>query len=143
MVMKTLKQQKLDLDKKFKGVSETPAGFGLFVAIHDFVEHIEQNPLLSRGISSRSRANLELNIITKYNYLRKIYQGLEDINVKSNTDLGHERYMTIRELTKIQKNDVSDTNPFWKKREVSRKLTGIVYDRLNAYLSEPVKTKSE
>jgi len=141
--MKTLRQQKLDLDKKFKEVSETPAGFDLFVAIHDFVEHIERNPLLSKGISNRSKANLELDIVTKYNYLRKIYQGLEDINVKSNTDLGHERYMTIRELTKIQKNDVSDTNSFWKKREVSRKLTGIVYDRLSAYISEPVKTKSK
>ncbi|MBI5420907.1 MAG: hypothetical protein HZA35_01170 [Parcubacteria group bacterium] len=136
--MKALNQRKLDLDRKFKGVLETPAGFDLFIAIHDFIEHIEHDAVLSKGISNRSRVNQELDIITKYGYLRKIYQGLEDINIKSNTDLGHERYMTIRELTKIQKKDVSDSNSFWKKREVSRRLTGIVYERLSAYLSEPV-----
>lgn len=124
------------MDKKFQRVLETPASFDFFVAIHDFIEHIELDPSLSGGLSERIKANRELDIANKYGYLRKIYQGLEDINTKSNIDLGHTRYMVIQELSKIQNKDVSESNSFWRKRELSRKLTGIIYERLNAHLSE-------
>lgn len=133
--MKSLVKTKSDLDKKFQKVLQTPASFDFFVAIHDFIKHIELNPILFKGLSDRVKANRELDIAAKYDYLKKIYQGLEDINTKSNVDLGHARYMVIQELSKIQKKDVSENNSFWKRRELSRKLTGIIYERLNAYLS--------
>ena len=31
----------IDLDRKFQKVVTTPAGFDFFMAIHDFIEHIE------------------------------------------------------------------------------------------------------
>lgn len=133
--MKSLVKTKSDLDKKFQKVLQTPASFDFFVAIHDFIKHIELNPILFKGLSDRVKANRELDIAAKYDYLKKIYQGLEDINTKSNIDLGHTRYMIIQELSKIQKKDVSESNSFWKRRELSRKLTGIIYERLNAHLS--------
>ena len=139
--MKALKKRKFDLDKKFQRVLETPASFDFFVAIHDFIEHIELNSFLSSGLSDRVKANRELDIANKYDYLRKIYQGLEDINIKSNIDLGHARYMIIRELNQIQNKEVSESNSFWRKRELFRKLTNVVYERLNVYLSESIKTK--
>lgn len=139
--METLKKRKFDLDKKFQRVLETPASFAFFVAIHDFIKHIELNPSLSLGLSERIKANRESNIRSKYDYLRKIYQGLEDINIKSNNDLGHVRYMVIRELNQIQNKETSESNSFWRKRELFRKLTGLVYERLNVYLSESAKTK--
>ncbi|PIW97681.1 hypothetical protein COY65_03130 [Candidatus Jorgensenbacteria bacterium CG_4_10_14_0_8_um_filter_39_13] len=138
--MKALKKRKFDLDKKFQRVLKTPASFDFFVAIHDFIEHIELNPFLSSGLSDRLKANRELDIANKYDYLRKIYQGLEDINIKSNIDLGHTRYMVIRELSQIQNKEVSESNSFWRKRELFRKLAGVVYERLNVYLSESIKT---
>jgi len=138
--MKALKKRKLDLDKKFQKVLKTPASFDFFVAIHDFIKHIELNPFLSSGLSDRLKANRELDIANKYDYLRKIYQGLEDINIKSNIDLGHTRYMVIRELSQIQNKEVSESNSFWRKRELFRKLAGVVYERLNVYLSESIKT---
>ncbi|MEK7149943.1 MAG: hypothetical protein AAB757_03175 [Patescibacteria group bacterium] len=136
--MKSLVKTKSDLDKKFQKVLQTPASFDFFVAIHDFIKHIELNPILFKGLSDRVKANRELDIAAKYDYLKKIYQGLEDINTKSNIDLGHARYMIIQELSKIQKKDVSESNSFWKRRELSRKLTGIIYERLNAHLSASI-----
>jgi hypothetical protein len=137
--MKILKKNKLDLDKKFKNVLETPASFDFFVAIHDFIKYIEMTPFLSFGLSERVKANRELNIKNKYDYLKKIYQGLEDINIKSNNDLGHTRYMVIRELNQIQNKETSESNSFWRKRELFRKLAGLVYERLSAHLSESEK----
>ena len=134
--MKPAGKTKSGLDKKFQRVLQTPAGFDFFVAIHDFVKYIELNPFLSRGLSLRLKANQELGIENKYSYLKQIYQGVEDINVKSNVDLGHERYTVIRDLNRIQGNDVSENNSFWKKREFSRKLTDEVYKRLIMHLSE-------
>ena len=139
--MKTLKKSKSDLDKKFQRVLETPASFDFFVAVHDFIKHIELNPALALGLSERVKANRELNIRNKYDYLRKIYQGLEDINIQSNSDLGHVRYMVIKELSQIQKKETSESNSFWRKRELFRKLTGLVYERLNVYLVESGKIK--
>mgnify|MGYP001576599300 FL=1 len=129
--MKLLKKVKSDLDKKFQKVLKTPAGFDFFTAIHDFIEYIELNPSLSSKLSSRVKSNRELNIPNKYGYLKQIYQGLEDADIKSSADLGHTRYMVIQELNRIRNKDVSESNSFWKKRELFRKLTGEIYEILN------------
>jgi len=63
--------------------------------------------------------------------LKQIYQGLEDANSKSDVDLGHARYMALIELNRIRSKDVSGSNSFWKKRELFRKLTGEIYERLS------------
>lgn len=122
---------KSDLDTKFQKVLETPASFAFFVAIHDFIKHIESNPTLSASLSSRIKSNRELNIPSKYGYLKQIYQGLEDADSTSNADLGHTRYAVIIELKRIRDNDVSESNSFWKRRELSRRLTGEVYKILS------------
>ena len=129
--MKLLKKVKSDLDKKFQKVLKTPASFDFFTAIHDFIEYIELNPSLSSKLSSRVKFNRELNIPNKYGYLKQIYQGLEDADIKSSADLGHTRYMVIQELNRIRNKDVSESNSFWKKRELFRKLTGEIYEILN------------
>jgi hypothetical protein len=134
--MKTLQKRKSGLDKKFQKVSRTPASFAFFVAIHDFIEYIELDTFLAGGLSQRIKTNKELNIPNKYDHLRMIYQGVEDTHPKSDVDLGHDRYSVVRELSKIQNKDFSNSNTFWKKRDLFRRLTGEVYDRLVAYLSE-------
>lgn len=128
--MKLLAKVKSDLDTKFQKVLKTPAGFGFFVAIHDFIEHIESHSSLSNSLSSRTKPNRELKIPNKYSYLKQIYQGLEDADIKSNIDLGHARYMVLQELNRIRNKDFSESNSFWKKRELFRKLTGEIYERL-------------
>ena|SRR3989344_3834155 len=128
--MKLLKKTRLALDKKFQKVADAPEGFGLFEAIHDFIEHIELNPAFSDGLSYRTKANRELNIPTKYGYLRQIYQGLEDADAKTNRDLGHARYMNVRDLGRIQNQEFSESNFFWRKRQLFKKLAGEVYERL-------------
>ena len=134
-IMKLLGKVKSGLDKKFQKVLKTPVGFDFFVAIHDFIEYIELNSSLSDSLSSRIKSNRELNIPSKYSYLKQIYQGLEDADIKSNIDLGHARYAVLLELNRIRKKDVSESNSFWKKRELFRKLTDEIYNRLNP---EPV-----
>ena len=129
--MKLLKKVKSDLDKKFQKVLKTPASFDFFAAIHDFIEYIESNSSLFNSLSSRVKSNRELNIPNKYGYLKQIYQGLEDANIKSNVDLGHTRYMIIQELNRIRNKDISESNSFWKKRELFRKLTSEIYKVLN------------
>jgi len=134
--MKSLEKTKSGLDKKFQKVLQTPASFDFFVAVHDFIQYIELNRPLSDILSHRLKANRESGIPIKYDYLKQIYQGVEDINSRSNADLGHARYSVIRDLNRIQSKDVSDTNSFWKKREVSRRLTDEVYKRLIAHFSK-------
>lgn len=129
--MKLLGKVKSDLDEKFQKILKTPASFNFFVAIHDFIEYIELNPSLSKGLSSHIKSNKELRIPIKYGHLKRIYQGVKDVNIKSNVDLGHERYMVIVELNKIKNKDVSESNSFWKKRELFRKLTGEIYEILS------------
>mgnify|MGYP001606982121 CR=1 FL=1 len=131
MKKKLPEKVKSGLDKKFQKVLSTPAGFDFFVAIHDFIEHIESNESLSDNLSSRIKINREMRIPNKYNYLKQIYQGLKDAENRSNIDLGHTRYMVILELNKIRNKDVSESNSFWKKRELSRKLAGEIYERLS------------
>lgn len=129
--MMLLEKVKSDLDEKFQKVLKTPASFAFFVAIHDFIEHIELNSLLSASLSSRIKPNRELKIPNKYGYLKQIYQGLEDADIKSNIDLGHARYMVVQDLNRIRNKNFSESNSFWKKRELFRKLTGEIYERLN------------
>lgn len=128
--MKLAGKVKTDLDKKFQKVLKTPASFDFFVAIHDFVAHIESESSLLKVVLSKAGANLELNIPVKYGHLKRIHQGLEDAVSKSDADLGHARYAVLIELNKIRANDVSESNSFWKKRELFRKLTGEIYCRL-------------
>jgi len=129
--MKPIGKVKTDLDKKFQKVLKTPAGFDFFVAIHDFIEHIESNASLSSGLSPRLKPNREQNIPNKYNHLKQIYQGVEDASGQPGVDLGHARCMVLVDLNKIKNDDVSESNPFWKKRELFRKLTGEIYERLS------------
>lgn len=131
MGVKLAGKLKSGLDKKFQKVLKTPASFDFFVAIHDFIEYIELHSSLLNNLSSRIKINKELNIPKKYGYLKQIYQGLEDADSKSNVDLGHTRYTVILELKKIKNKDVSESNSFWKKRELIRRLTGEIYSRLN------------
>jgi len=128
--MKLSGKVKNDLDKKFQTVIRTPASFDFFVAIHDFVEHIELNSSFSSGLSSGTKLNREQNIPTKYGHLKQIYQGLEDAHGKPGVDLGHARCMVLVELNRIKNKDVSESNSFWKKRELFRKLTGEIYEKL-------------
>lgn len=130
-IMALTKKVGADLHKRFQKVVATPASFDFFVAIHDFIEHIESNPSLSAVLVSTTKANQELNIPTKYSYLKQIYQGLEDADNKTGDDFGHARYAVLRDLNRIRGKDFSDSNTFWKKRELFRKLSGEIYLRLN------------
>ncbi len=132
-------KKKLDLDKKFQKVLQTPASFAFFVAIHDFIEYIESDSTLLKGLSHRIKINRELDLPAKYAHLKQIYQGVEDTGVESNDDWGHNRYMVVRDLDRIQNKDVSDSNSFWKKRDIFRKLTIEIYERLNVHLSKNKK----
>ena len=118
------------LHEKFQKVLKTPASYDFYVAIHDFIGHIESNATLTRQLFSQAKANQELRLSAKYNNLKQIYQGLEDTNVATNADLGHARYMVLVELNQIRNNDLSESNSFWKKRELFRKLAGEIYERL-------------
>lgn len=129
--MKASPKAQRDLEKKFQKVLDTPASFDFFVAIHDFIEHIERNSSLSGSPSYRTKLKRELNVLNKYNYLKQIYQGLEDADTKSTADLGHSRYAVLRELNQIKNNSASESNSFWKRREQLRKLTGEIYELLN------------
>jgi hypothetical protein len=129
--MKVSSKVKNGLDKKFQAVIKTPASFDFFVAIHDFIAHIEANSALIDGLSPRLKPNRQQNIANKYGYLKQIYQGLEDAQNKLNVDFGHARCMALVELNKIKEKEVSDGNSFWKKRELFRKLTEEVYGRLS------------
>lgn len=122
---------KSDLYRNFQKVIKTPAGFDFFAAIHDFIGQIESNSSLSTSLSSRIKPNRERNIPKKYNDLKQIYQGFEDVNGKSSGDLGHTRCMVMVELNRIKNEDVSENNSFWKRRELFRKLTEEIYERLS------------
>lgn len=128
--MKLSEKAKSDLNRKFQKVVKTPAGFDFFVAIHDFVEHIELNTTLSRNLLPTKKSDPKMDIMSKYNHLKQIYQGLKDAESTSKQDLGHVRYMTIQDLNRIRNKEVSDNNSFWKKRELFRKLAGEIYAKL-------------
>jgi hypothetical protein len=129
--MKPVKKSiKAGLDKKFQKVMQAPEGFVLFEAIHDFIEQIELNPAFVVELTHSTKANRELNIPTKYGYIRQIYQALEDARTKTTQDIGHTRYMNVRDINLIQNQAFSDNNAFWKKRLVFKKIAGEMYERL-------------
>ena len=130
--MKPSNKVKGELDKKFQAVLKTPASFDFFVAIHDFIGYIEANSILANSLSPKLKPNRQQNISVKYNNLKQIYQGLEDAQGKANVDLGHARCMILVELNRIKANVVSDSNSFWKKRDLYRKLTEEIYGRLSS-----------
>ena len=136
-VMKLLqKARKSGLDKKFQKVIKTPASFDFYVAIHDFIDYIESNAPMVKSLQSSSKLNRELKIPDKYNHLRRIHQGLEDADNKSGDDLGHARYAVLIELNRIKNKEASESNSFWKKRELFRKFTSDIYARLNPDAAE-------
>lgn len=118
------------LDKTFQKVVATPAGFGFFVAIHDFVDCIESDVTLSKNLSSRNKINKETNIAAKYDSLKQIYQGIKDAEAASVHDLGHDRNTAIRDLVRIKNKETSENNFYWRKRELFKKLSQEVYERL-------------
>ncbi|MBM3256989.1 MAG: hypothetical protein FJY98_01520 [Candidatus Liptonbacteria bacterium] len=129
--MQLLEKEQAELHAAFQKVVDTPPSFDFFEAIHDFVACIEHTSSFADALSPRIKANRELNIPVRYGYLKQIYRGLEDVKTKSNEDLGHARYMVIRELTQIQSSEFSESNSFWRKRELWRRLVGEIYKKLN------------
>jgi len=114
-----------ELDKRYQKISEAAANYDFFVAIHDFVWHIESQKFLARRASRPG----------KYQYLKDIYQGIEDGKpTLSDKDLGHARVMAALDLGRIKKNDVSENNVFWRKREFFRKTACEVYEKLSTSL---------
>ena len=110
-----------ELDKRFQKISQTAASYDFFIAIHDFVGHIESQKILAKHASRPG----------KYQYLKDIYRGIEDIRpALSDKDRGHARYMAVVDLRLIQKNNISENNVFWRKREFFRKTAGEIYNSL-------------
>jgi hypothetical protein len=124
------------LDKKFEKVRGAPAGFDLFVSIHDFVDYIESVPDFSVFFRQDKKKNRAAELSAKYVLMRQIHQGIEDIDVRTKKDLGHDRYVAIRDLNLIRADRVSENNNFWKQREVLRRLAGEVHRTLRAHLAE-------
>ena len=130
--MERASKAKEALHRKFNKVKETAAGFDFYVSIHDFIDFIESDASFSVFLGEKAKRGAE--IPPKYFYLKQIYQGIEDIDEKTTADLGHDRYVAIRELGLIRRNDLSESNSFWKRRELFRKLSGEVYKILDAHL---------
>lgn len=130
--MATISKTNASLEKKYQKVMTVPPGIVFFEAIHDFVDHIESDPKLANQLSQRIKANKELGIPNKYNSLKQIHQGMEDVASPSNKDIGHTRHLVVRDLSRILNHEMSDSNFFWKKRELFRKLTSEVYERLQS-----------
>lgn len=124
------------LDRKLKKVHETPASFGFFVSLHNFVEYIESTPTFAVFFSGTKRGSRASELSPKYFVMKQVYQGIEDIDVRTASDLGHDRYVAIRELGLIRNKDISENNSFWKRRELLRKVAGQVHETLRGYLSE-------
>ena len=122
------------LDRKFEEVRGAPAGFAFFVSLHDFVAYIESEPKFSvffRG-AKRSRAR---ELSAKYVLMKQVYQGIEDIAIRTERDLGHDRFVTIRDLGLIRDDRAEENNNLWRQREVLRKLADAVHKTLRAHLS--------
>jgi hypothetical protein len=132
---------KSDLDKKYSKVNETPAGYRFFVTLHDFVKYVESIPSFETFFgepktAAAKKASRTDEISAKYSILKQVYQGIEDIDLRTTDDLGHDRYVAIRELGLIRKNDLSENNSFWKRRETLRKLVGEIHKTLAEFLAE-------
>ena len=134
--MVSSKRIKSVLDQKLKKVRETPASFTFFVSLHDFVQYIESTPSFSVFFSCAKKGGRASELSARYSIMRQVYRGIEDIDVRTEDDLGHDRYVAIRELNSIRNKDVSETNSFWKHREILRKLASEIHGILYGYLSE-------
>lgn len=134
--MESSEAERSALSRKFEKVQTAPAGFELFVFIHDFVAHIESRASFDIFLKDK-KASRTKEVPVKYFVLRQIYQGIEDIDRTTTEDLGHDRYVAIRELGQIRKKEASESNTFWRRREAVRKITGEVYKVLHAHLSQP------
>lgn len=133
-IMALQEANKLALQRKFEKIQKAPEGFDFYVSVHDFVEYIEATPrfdVFLKGAKPKRAKELP----GKYFCLKQIYQGIEDLDEKSGVDLGHDRYVAIRELDLIRKSDISENNSFWRRREAFRKMIGEVYKTLDAHLS--------
>jgi hypothetical protein len=134
--MTATEKVKSTLDQKLKKVRETPAGFPFFVSLHDFVEYIESTPSFAVFFKGTKRGSRASEISVKYALMKQIYQGIEDIDIRTKEDLGHDRYVAIRELRLIRDEEVSENNAFWKHREFLRKMAGDIHKTLQDYLAE-------
>lgn len=134
--MGTAKKIQSVLDQKLKKVREAPEGFIFFVSLHNFVEYIESMPSFAVFFDGRKKGTRAAEIPARYAILKQIYQGIEDIDLRTTEDLGHDRYAAVRELSMIRGKDVSESNSLWKKREFLRKLTGEIHKTLQVHLSE-------
>jgi hypothetical protein len=134
--MKPSEKIKLVLDKKLKVVRDTPASFTFFVSLHDFVEYIESIPTFAVFFGEMKKGSRAAELSPKYFVMKQVYQGIEDIDLRTADDLGHDRYVAIRELSSIRNKDFSENNTFWKRRELLRKVAGEVHKTLNGYLVE-------
>lgn len=134
-----MKNPKRVLERKFQKVIQAPENFSLYIAIHDFVDCIERNSVLSSRLSRRTAINRDLKLPAKYGHLKEVYQGIKDATDETDKDLGHNRYMTICDLRRIQNNEFSESNIFWKKRETLRRLTAEVHERLTINLASAKK----
>lgn len=138
--MKPLEKTKLALDKKIQKVVDTPASFAFFVAIHDFIECVETDPVLVKAFT-KLKIDPEKNLSTKYGHLKQIHRGIKDLGIPLGDDLGHDRNVVVRDLGRIRGKEMSDSNSFWKKRELWRKLATEVHGKINLHLfPNPVET---
>ncbi len=127
---------RLALDQKIAEVRGTPAGFAFFVSLHDFVAYIESAPHFSVFFQGDRKGSRTKELSAKYALMKQIHQGIEDLAVRTEKDLGHDRYVAIRDLTLIRNDRAADNNAFWKQREVLRKLAVEIHKTLSAYLAE-------
>ena len=133
--MQSALKVKRALDEKFNKVQNATAGFAFYVSVHDFVRFVESTSSFDAFLGGKAKRAGELP--AKYFLLKQVYQGIEDIGTPTNADLGHDRFVAIRELNLIKKKDASDSNnSFWKRRELFRKLIGETYKTLGAHLSQ-------
>ncbi len=139
--MKVAGDAQITLNNRFKEVNDTPAGFAFFVSLHDFVGYIESAPSFADFFAGAEKGGRTEEFLPKYSVMKQVYQGIEDINAPQDGDIGHDRYTAVRELNAIKKNDVSDSNGLWKRRETLRKLAGDVHAKLSAHLSGPEAEK--
>lgn len=134
---------KTALDRKFHEINDPSAGFSFFVSIHNFVEYIESAPSFSTFFAINQKGSRIPELSAKYFILKQVYQGIEDIDSHTKDDLGHDRYVAIRELSQIRNKDFSEgNNSFWRRRELIRKVAGETHKMLSGHLipaSEEIK----
>jgi hypothetical protein len=129
------KQIQLALAKKGKKVRETPDGFKFYISLHDFIEYVEMTSIFEVFFQGKKKGSRARDLAPKYFVLKQVYQGIEDLDLRTTDDLGHDRYVAIRELGLIKGKILSENNSFWKRREQLRKVAGEVHKTFDDYLS--------